>query len=165
MTNQTSFSAAEWQLLGDVPLAACAAVAVAEPGSGGEREVEAVIAGWREAAQQWGTTELVGLIARYLDPQTRPVAQEAEQALPSTAEAVLDEVLGLCRQAAALLETKATPEETEGYKQFTLHMATNVAKAAREGGLLGLGGERVSPNERRTLQSLADALRTQLHPL
>lgn len=49
MTQRTSFSDAEWALLGDAPMAAVA-VALASPG-GGRHEAHAMVTGWREAGR------------------------------------------------------------------------------------------------------------------
>ena len=45
------------------------------------------------------------------------------------------------------MEEKATPEETEEYRQFLLRLADVVAHAHKEGGVLGIGGKEVSQEE------------------
>ena len=56
--------------------------------------------------------------------------------------------------ATALLETKATADEVDGYRQFVLTLADRVAAAHRE------GGQDVSPAETEAIQQIAAALGT-----
>ena len=58
---------------------------------------------------------------------------------------------------AALLSQKA-PAEAQAYKQWVYQAAQNSANAAKEGGVFGIGGERVSEAETAALQELATAL-------
>jgi hypothetical protein len=60
--------------------------------------------------------------------------------------------------AARLVEQKATPEEAEQYRQFILRVADVVAHAAKEGGVLGIGGKEVSEQEQAVLDELAAKL-------
>jgi hypothetical protein len=54
--------------------------------------------------------------------------------------------------------SRQAPEEVVAYKQWLMDIASGVANAAKEGGFLGFGGERVSEGERLTLGLLSDAL-------
>jgi hypothetical protein len=65
--------------------------------------------------------------------------------------------LQACREVAALLSQKA-PAEAQAYKQWVYQAAQNSANAAKEGGFLGIGGERVSEAETAALKELATAL-------
>jgi hypothetical protein len=57
-----------------------------------------------------------------------------------------------------LVEQKATPEETDQYRQFILRVADVVAHAAKEGGVLGIGGKAVSEQEQAVLDELSAKL-------
>ena len=59
-----------------------------------------------------------------------------------------------------ILEQKATPEEASEYKEWNMLVAENVAKAAKEGGFLGFGGERISAGEKALFAELAQAFNT-----
>ena len=157
MTSHSQFTRGEWELLGDAPLAACAAVALSEPGSGA-REVDAVLHGWREAAGLFPDSALIQALVRELDPQSRPAPAGAPTPAEPTFDAIVDEALDLCRQAIVLLAERVAPEEVADYQRFVLHMARRVAGATTEGGLFGLGGEPVSRAERAVLREIADAL-------
>jgi hypothetical protein len=78
MTDPPHFTRAEWDLLGDAPLAACAAIAFSEPG-GGPREADAVLHGWREAADLFPDSVLIQMLLRVLDPETREVKTWIEE--------------------------------------------------------------------------------------
>ena len=62
------------------------------------------------------------------------------------------------REAVRLVEEKATPQEAEEYRQFILRLAEVVAHANKEGGVLGIGGKEVSPEEQAVLDQLASSL-------
>jgi hypothetical protein len=62
------------------------------------------------------------------------------------------------QQAVSLLVAKATPEEVEAYKGMLVTVATTAANAAKEGGFLGFGGERVSADEQGYLDELKGLL-------
>jgi hypothetical protein len=65
--------------------------------------------------------------------------------------------LQISRQVAALLSQKA-PAEAQAYKQWVYQAAQNSANAAKEGGVFGIGGERISEAETAALKELAVAL-------
>jgi hypothetical protein len=60
--------------------------------------------------------------------------------------------------AARLVQEKATPDEAQQYRSFILRVADVVAHAAKEGGVLGIGGKEVSDNEQAALDGLARTL-------
>ncbi len=63
-----------------------------------------------------------------------------------------------CEQVAELLTSKSTEIEARQYKEWAMAVGQKVAEAAKEGGFLGIGGERVSAEEKRTLAKLTKAL-------
>jgi hypothetical protein len=71
----------------------------------------------------------------------------------------LAEAAGVCNQLADLLERKTTPEEADEVKRWLLDIGERVANVTKEGGFLGIGGQRVSPGEAQALQMIRDALR------
>jgi len=62
------------------------------------------------------------------------------------------------REIADLLAKKASTEEAAEYKAWAMSVAENVAKAAKEGGFLGFGGEQVSAGEKTLFAELASTL-------
>jgi len=65
-----------------------------------------------------------------------------------------NEGLSRLREAVALLEQKATPDEVESYKRFTLSVAERVAEAHKE------QGAQVSPEERDAITKIESSLNT-----
>ncbi len=61
-------------------------------------------------------------------------------------------------KAVSILEAKASTEEVAAYKAWVQSVAATVASAAKEGGFLGIGGERVSPEERTLMSELNASL-------
>jgi hypothetical protein len=63
-----------------------------------------------------------------------------------------------CKAVAALLASKASPQEAKEYRQWAFSVAENVANAASEGGFLGFGGEKVSDPEKQLIAKIRGAL-------
>jgi hypothetical protein len=89
---------------------------------------------------------------------------EADEEPPTAEEftdrpAGLAEVLSACRTASALLSKRADPADAAAYRQWLETIAARVCAASRSGGVLGLGGERVSAAEKKFLADLGAALR------
>jgi len=61
-------------------------------------------------------------------------------------------------KVSKLLEEKATAQEMKEYKEWMLSIAESVAKAAKEGGFLGFGGERISGGEKEFYAKIASEL-------
>jgi len=66
------------------------------------------------------------------------------------------EAVSHVRQAVRIVDEKA-PAELDDYKRWIMDVATAVANAAKEGGFLGFGGERVSSEEQKILGQLRAA--------
>ena len=73
-------------------------------------------------------------------------------------EQMLRDSVKRCQAAVALLSRRVSSRETEAYVDWTLEVAENVAQAAKEGGFLGIGGERVSPPEEAAIAAIEEAL-------
>ncbi|MEN9938231.1 MAG: hypothetical protein RLZZ387_4810 [Chloroflexota bacterium] len=103
-------------------------------------------------------------LVTHADPheRARHERQPAQETGRASYRNIRAEALELCRQAIALVEARALPQEADDYASFVLFLASRVARAASEGGLLGLGGEKVSPTERATLREIATALGVQV---
>jgi len=62
------------------------------------------------------------------------------------------------REALGIVQAKGTPEDAKAYADFLMNLANRVTNAAKEGGFLGFGGERISEGERVLLGELSQAL-------
>jgi hypothetical protein len=78
-----------------------------------------------------------------------------------TPEQLKTEVAALLEKVPAIVEGKVSAEEAAGFKSWLMTIAEKVANAAREGGFLGFGGERVSAAESTAMRHLASALGVQ----
>ncbi|MCX7790349.1 MAG: hypothetical protein N2378_06885, partial [Chloroflexaceae bacterium] len=63
-----------------------------------------------------------------------------------------------CRAAGELLARKAPPEVTAEVREWLIDLGQEVARAAIEGGFMGMGGQRVNERERAILAEIAAAL-------
>jgi len=141
MTGKADFTEEEWQLVREGPPAAGMITLLASKG-GSFRETWALAKTFAEARKQHGESELLdALVAEKPDVPRYHSAEEAEQA-------------GLSRlaEAVALVQQKATPDELESYKQFTLSVAQRVAEAHEE------EGEPVSQAERDAIERIKATL-------
>ena len=162
MTTQASFSAEEWTLLRIAPSLVAGGVSVADPSGiiGAVREAAAGMTGMLDWLQQGSKLELLGALLADKSmpalPDTKTMLGEGsrEQQMANLKAAVL----GRLREAAGLVDRKATPEEAAAYKRMVMAVAEKTANASREGGFLGFGGVRVSRAEQSFLDEVKSAL-------
>jgi hypothetical protein len=148
MTGKADFTPEEWSLILSGPPTAGLVVVTAQRG-GTLRESFSIAKAYAEARKQRGESELLDEIAN-----AKP---EMDHTRHRSVEELKESSLARLRDAVALLERKATPEEVDEYRRFVLDLAQRVAEAHREG-FLGLGGERVSDAEREAIDEIAAAL-------
>lgn len=150
MTGKPDFTDEEWEQILQGPPTAGLIVITAQRG-GSFRESFSMAKAYSEARRQHGDSELLDTIA-----STKPEVDHTRYHSP---EELKEHGLGHLRDAVALLEQKATPEEVDDYKRFVINLAQRVAEAHKEG-FLGLSGERVSDAEREAIEEIAGALGT-----
>ncbi len=147
MTSKSEFNAEEWSQVVEAPALAAARVITAERG-GTLRESLSLGRVYAEARQGADSGLLHEVVSS--PPQIDP--QRAQELMgPSGLERV--------RQTVELVEAKATPEETQQYRDFVSRVAETAARAHKEGGFLGIGGTEVSEREQAVLDELAGVLR------
>jgi hypothetical protein len=144
MTGKADFTLGEWELVLEGPPSAGLIVATAQRG-GMLRETFAIGKAYAEARRLHGESQLLDEIVG-----ARPGRDHARY--HSTEELKRGSLQHL-RDAAALLEQKATPEELAGYRHFVLSVADRVASAHREE-----GDDNVSDAERTAIDEIAAAL-------
>lgn len=143
MTTKAAFSPSEWKVVLQGPPTAGMIVLTAARG-GMFRETVAMSKAYAEARSQHGESELLDEIVA-----AKP---EVEHARYHSAEELKDHGLSELGAAVALLESKATSEETDDYRRFVLTLANKVAAAHRE------AGQSVSPAEAAAIQQITTAL-------
>ena len=144
MTTKAAFSPDEWKVVLEGPPSAGMIVVTAQRG-GSFRESIAMAKAYVEARQHHGGSELLDEIVA-----AKP---ERDHTHYHSFEELKQAGLGHLRDAVALLEQKATPEEVEEYRRFVLNLADKVANAHREG-----GDSAVSDAERAAIEEIRTAL-------
>jgi hypothetical protein len=148
MTEKAAFNAEEWSKVVEAPALAALTVIAADRG-GTVRESLSLGRAYSEARRD-GSGLLQEIVSTA--PQVDPNDLKDRSALPQRAEKSL-------REALRVLEEKATPEEVEAYREFVLKVAETVARAHKEGGVLGIGGKEISESEQAALDELAGVVR------
>ena len=150
MTTKTDFNAEEWERVEQAPALAALMVIFADRG-GVIRESIALGKAYAEARADGGSELIQALVETppRLNPKDMGPADQLRAELPKRVE-----------EALGVVEEKVTPEEAQEYRQFILRVADVVAHAAKEGGVLGIGGKEVSEQEQAALDQLASTLGT-----
>jgi hypothetical protein len=150
MTTKNEFNAEEWERVARAPALAGLMVITADRG-GTIRESVALARAYAEARRDGGSELLEQIVATapQLDSTSMGPADQLGERLPER-----------IREAVRIVEEKGTPEEADEYRQFILRLADVVAHAHKEGGVLGIGGKEVSPEEQAVLDELARTLGT-----
>lgn len=157
MTTKTDFTAEEWDTLLAGPLSASMYIVVASPSVFGSiKEITTMSKELVAAATRPDNTELLRfMLSDYQSNDT------LKRAMPNV-KGKSDEALGALRsyigKTVALLNEKATAEESSQIRQWMYDLAVKTAEASKEGGFLGMGAVRVSEAEKKALVELADVL-------
>jgi hypothetical protein len=156
MTTKADFTEEEWERLGRAPLLAGLAISLADPGGPIEtlKESSAALGAVLEEAQNGEHGGFVQAVARDVAAKATNRQNPMAGFKPERARA-REQVLDELRAVNALLISKTTPEETAQFRDWLKTAAQRAALAAKEGGFLGFGGELVSENEQRMLDTLA----------
>jgi hypothetical protein len=161
MTSRADFTDEEWARLGRAPLLAATAISLSDPGGPIEavKELGAASRTLIEAAREGGSGDFVQSVAQ-------DVTAKAERRENPMADFKLDrsrareQILDELRAVHALLAEKATPEEVAEFGEWIRMASQRAALAAKEGGFLGIGGERVSEREQQMLETLGEIFGT-----
>jgi hypothetical protein len=143
MTRKADFTPDEWHTVLEGPPSAGLLVITAQRG-GTFRESFAMAKAYAEARQHHGSSELLDEIVA-----ARP---EHDHTRYHSADELKAAVLQHLKDAVAVLQQKATPEEVDDYRKFVRTLAERVANAHRE------GGQNVSPAEQAALDDISAAL-------
>jgi hypothetical protein len=155
------FTPTEWQSLLDAPVLAAGAVMFASPSGpiGMTQELMAMSKVMIDGAKGATPGSLLDTVGTTLRERSEKVLNGAQ---PDDLKALLDTsakggALDGVRQAATLVSEKDAAGAAS-YKQFLYDIAHTTAKAAREGGFLGIGSKEISEKEQAVLNDLAATL-------
>jgi len=170
MSIKTRFNDDQWYLLGAMPGMVGAAMSNAAPSGiiGTVKEMSAAMQATAQGTQKFPDSELISELmekAANWEEAKEKIGDYRERAKARIATADIKSredlqrvALEDCKAAIALVDEHCTEKEAEAYRQWTLHVARSVAEAAKEGSILGFGGERVSAEERKFLAELEKAM-------
>jgi hypothetical protein len=157
MTSRADFNDEEWARLGRAPLVAGMAISLADPGGPIEavKETSAALKTVLEATREGSFGDFVQSIAN----DVAAMAQKRENPMagfkPDRRQA-RDSVLEELRAVHALLAEKAAPEDVQDFSEWIRMASQRAALAAKEGGFLGVGAERVSEREQQMLETIGE---------
>ena len=144
MTGKADFTPEEWELILEGPPTAGLIVVTADRG-GSLRESFSMAKAYTEARKQHGESELLDEIV-----STKP---DVDHSRHGSVEELKQASLQKIRDAVALVEQKATPEELDEYRRFIHGLAERVATAKDEG-----GSDPASDAEQAAIAEIDDAL-------
>jgi hypothetical protein len=145
MTGSADFTPEEWDTIQEGPTSAGMIVSTAHRG-GTIREAFAMAKAFTDARQQHGDSALLDELV-----SSKP---EVDRSKANSPEELRENGLRTIREAVALLEQKATPEEVEDYRRFVISVAQRVAEAKGED-----DDAKISDAERAAIEEIEAALR------
>lgn len=162
MADKSSFTPDEWKLVMSSPMLAGLAVTMAEPSGlwGMLKEsmasANAMIAAGKDAK---ASPLMKAMLADMETSEGRSAARDEVTAGMSgkTPAEITSAVISKLNQAGRILDAKA-PNEAPAFKSWLKHVADQVAESANEGGVMGIGGTRVTDNEKATIAEVGRAL-------
>lgn len=167
MTYETVFSDEEWSLLVGLPQSVLSAASVVERNSmrrtmaEGEAGLDAIADGRQSgnALVEAVASELVFRVGG--DPELGE--EPPVVVVPHDSDTYVSETLSRARQATDLIAAKVGSSvlnegDAGAYRHWLVTIAEQVVEAAPSGGLLGIGGEQVSPAEGQFVHQLVTAL-------
>lgn len=163
MAQKADFNQSEWETLRDTPHLVALSVAIAGGSGivGSLKEAMAPAMALVEAAK--GDNALLRDVCQ---PEEMKTSQKALRSrlkitdIDTLRSEFKNAALSGSNSALALLRQKGFNDDLTVYRNFLWDIGNRVAQAAKEGGFLGFGGERVSENERSLLSELSGVLET-----
>ena len=164
MATKVDFTDQEWESLRDAPHLVALSVATAGGSGpfGSVKEAFAPVGAIIDAAK--GKNQLLRSIC---DSQELKAAQQSLRSSIKITDAktlrddLQKRAADAARSAAAILKQKGSPGDLDAYRLLLVDIADRTAKAAKEGGFMGFGGEWISENERGVISRISEALEVQ----
>jgi hypothetical protein len=157
MTSKAAFTDDEWQRVLRAPFVAGMAITIADPGGPIEISKE-MMATLRAATVPHSQEELLAAVALDIQALMDQKQNPARNFKPTSAATAGTEILDELRAVGAIVAEKASPEETEAFRDWLVTVAQAAADAAKEGGFMGFGAVQVSEGEQAMLDQLRSAM-------
>lgn len=157
MASKSDFTPEEWKIIVAAAPMVGLAVTCASPNGpwGVMKEMLSMGMAMAEMLQKGSSNPLIAeLTADLKARRTKPQPPEGMKDPELCKEMALKHV----RAVNELLDRKVKGEEGDEFKKWLITVARRVAEAANEGGIFGIGGERVSDAEKDVLRQIAFAL-------
>ncbi|RTZ98357.1 MAG: hypothetical protein DSY90_04390 [Deltaproteobacteria bacterium] len=152
------FTAEEWQTLFNAPSMAGLAVTAASPSGpiGVMKEMFSVGMSLADLVKKKSDNTLIQALVEDVKKRgTKPKKPENVKNM----EEVKTYALQQLQTAADILDKKNAGDEGEEFKSWLIDISQRTAEAAKEGGFLGFGGERVSSEEKAALNEISAILK------
>lgn len=162
MANKQSFTVEEWNKVVESVMLAGVAVTAAEPSGlwGTMKEAFASGTALAGAKTDAASSELAKAVMGELETsEGRSATRAALKTRFEGAKApeILQRSVAALKEVSGILDAKAGADAAP-FKALLVAIAERVANAAKEGGFLGFGGERISASEQAGLDQIKGAL-------
>jgi hypothetical protein len=155
MASKADFTPEEWSNVLFAPLNTALFIALASPSGpvGMVQEMFAAVSSIVDVEKDAGASQILKDIAA----DTKARQEKPELPKFSSVEEGRATITGQVRDAIALIDAKAGAD-APAIKQWLYAVAQKAARAAKEGGFMGIGGTQVTPEETAALGELAGML-------
>src|SRR6188472_961000 len=157
MTSKSEFPEEEWARVVRAPLLAGMAILVADPGGPIEATKESM-ASIRIATNPPTREQLVTEVALDAQAEVQAKRNPLKGFKPSGTSAPGDQVLAELAAVQGIVAARATDEEAAAFGRWLVASAQAAADAAKEGGFMGIGAQRVSDREQAMLDQVRAAV-------
>jgi hypothetical protein len=157
MTTKADFSTDEWTRVVRAPFIAGLAITLADPGGPIEATKE-TMATLKAATNPPSREQLLAEVALEVQAMAQHKQHPLKGYKPTKETPPGEQVLAELREARGIVESKATADEAEAFKQWLVAAAQAAAEAAKEGGFMGIGAQLVSEREQDMLGQVRRAV-------
>ena len=157
MARKTDFSTEEWKMIvAAAPMVGLAVTCASPNGPWGVlKEMLSMGMAMAEMLQKGSSNPLIAELAADLkERQTKPEPPQGIKDPEQAKELALNHI----RAVNDIVGRKDKADEADEFKKWLLAVGERVAEASNEGGIFGIGGERVSEAEKNVLRQIAFAL-------
>ncbi len=156
MASKTDFTTEEWKtIVAAAPMVGLAVTCASPNGPWGVlKEMLSMGMAMAEMLQKGSSNPLIAELAADLkERQTKPEPPQGIKDPEQAKELALNHV-----KAVNDIVNRKAGDEADEFKKWLLAVGERVAEASNEGGIFGIGGERVSEAEKNVLRQIAFAL-------
>ncbi|HET9884436.1 MAG TPA: hypothetical protein VFS81_21965 [Candidatus Binatia bacterium] len=157
MARKTDFTTEEWKMIvAAAPMVGLAVTCASPNGPWGVlKEMLSMGMAMAEMLQKGSSNPLIAELAADLkERQTKPEPPQGIKDPEQAKELALNHI----RAVNDIVGRKDKADEADEFKKWLLAVGERVAEASNEGGIFGIGGERVSEAEKNVLRQIAFAL-------